>query len=92
MYVRARSCQESQEETNEKWASERAGLGSYVRHVWVLDYIYIPMPAIDGEPRGPMRQYVPIILLLVLFHSLARSHEDPLPPATWGVGSTPRLS
>lgn len=39
--VRARDCQESQEETNEKRA---AGLGSYVRHVWVLDYIYIPMP------------------------------------------------
>lgn len=39
--VRAHDCQESQEETNEKRA---AGLGSYVRHVWVLDYIYIPMP------------------------------------------------
>lgn len=25
----------------------------------------------EGEPRGPMRQYVPIIFHLVLFHSLA---------------------
>lgn len=39
--IRARDCRESQEETNEK---RTAGLGSYVRHVWVLDYIYIPIP------------------------------------------------
>lgn len=41
--VRARDCQESQEERLAK--SERPKLGSYVRHVWVLDYIYIPMPS-----------------------------------------------
>jgi hypothetical protein len=53
--------------------SERASsLSSYVRHVWVLDYIYIPVSAIAGEPKGPMRQYVPIIFPLVLFRSLAR--------------------
>lgn len=75
--VRARDCQESQEESgNEK----RAWLGSYVRHVWVLDYIYIPTPLpYPTEPRGPMRQYVPIIFpprTLSLTRSLARSRSS----------------
>ena len=38
--IRIRDYQESQEQTSEKRTAE---LGSYVRHVWVLDYIYIPM-------------------------------------------------
>ena len=38
--IRIRDYQETQEQTSEKRTAE---LGSYVRHVWVLDYIYIPM-------------------------------------------------
>lgn len=43
-------------------SGRRTVLGSYVRHVWLLDYIYTPH--YGGEPRGPMRQYVPIIFHL----------------------------
>lgn len=91
--VRARDCQESQEETNEKrtvgarqLCTSRLGSGLHLYpHTSCL---------VLGEPRGPMRQYVPIIFRLVLFHSLARSAKAALHPPSTDHGSaiSPKLS
>lgn len=81
-------------ETSEKRAAE---LGSYVRHVWVLDYIYIPMPCpvYPGWTQGadaPIRAYN---LPHVPFHSLVLD-RDPSPShpslqirsTCWGIPSS----
>lgn len=62
--------------------AERPGQAAmYVTSGFWITFIS-PCLLVPGEPRGPMRQYVPIIFRLILFHSLARSAKAVLHPSS----------
>lgn len=57
----------------------------YVTSGFWITFISPCLP-VPGEPRGPMRQYVPIIFRLILFHSLARSAKALFRPLSMDHG------